>query len=94
MAKLVNQNYNIPEGLRDSLSYEENVLSDDQDDGAGGADVLFPPSTFTIIQQNLHYANDGSLVVDIIAEVEDIEGVVKFDVRIAKTDGGDEDIII
>lgn len=80
----MNPNFNIPQGL--ALSYDPNYqfAGNDEQDGGGGDDQIFPPQTFTIVSQEMRYADDGTLVVDIIAEVEDIDGIVKYDVRIAK----------
>jgi hypothetical protein len=43
------------------------------------------PESFTVVDQIVRFAPDGSQVVDVIIEVEDVEGITKYDVRKTKT---------
>lgn len=91
---IMNPNYSVPAGLDIPydddyvLNYSDQDESGDGDhDGGAGGDNLFPPTEINIISQDMHYADDGTLVVDLIGEVPDQDGVVKYDVRISKYEG-------
>lgn len=45
---------------------------------------VLPPTSFTVISQQVRIAPDGGLVVDVILEFPDVPGVDHIDVRIAK----------
>lgn len=47
-------------------------------------DELAVPSTFEIISQTLRTGPDGAQVVDVVVEVEDVPGAVKYEIRITK----------
>lgn len=51
---------------------------------SGESDKLPTPQTVTIISQTIRIAPDGSSLVDVVIEVEDIPGVTNYDVRITK----------
>lgn len=51
---------------------------------SGESDKLPTPQTMTIISQTIRIAPDGSSLVDVVIEVEDIPGVPNYDVRITK----------
>lgn len=97
--RYIDPNFPIPAGLVDAM-YEplddvsdEEQLGDelededefefidtlDEPDDAPGV-----PEQFTVISQTARFAPDGSRVVDIIVEVEDIIGITKYDVRKTK----------
>ena len=63
----------------ETLNDDESELDDDYDD-----EELGVPGTFTIVSQTVHNAPDGSQVVDVVVEVEDVDGAVKYEVRITK----------
>lgn len=101
----VNPNYNIPQGLLDDFQYDEvftdeiseedqDTFAQEQEDGTGGSDLLYPPQNFSVVQQDMHYATDGSLVVDIILEVDDMPNVTDYEIRVSKTGDAAGDTII
>lgn len=51
---------------------------------SGTTDMLPTPQTITIISQTIRIAPDGSSLVDVVIEVEDIPGVTNYDVRVTK----------
>lgn len=53
----------------------------DEDESGDGLDV---PGTFEIISQTVRTAPDGSQVIDIVIDVEEVENAVKYEVRITK----------
>jgi len=70
---------------------EGNVFQDDtqEDELAGTADAtddeaLDAPSFMEIVEQVIRTAPDGRQVVDVVLEIEDIEGSIKYDVRVTK----------
>lgn len=42
------------------------------------------PDTLTIVGQSLRRAPDGSIVVDVVVDVEDIAGINKYEFRVTK----------
>lgn len=69
-----------------SVNYDEVDYSDlITDPGTGTVPpLLFPPDSVTLVSQQVRVTDDGRFVVDVILEVEDIPGVINFDVRTAK----------
>lgn len=63
----------------DTLEDDESQLDDDETD-----DDLGVPGSYAIVSQTVRTAPDGSQVVDVVIDVEDIEGASKYDVRITK----------
>lgn len=47
-------------------------------------DELDVPGTFSIISQTVRTGPDGAQVVDVVIDVEEVEGAVKYEVRITK----------
>lgn len=47
-------------------------------------DELDVPGTFEIVSQTVRTGPDGSQVVDIVIDVEEVEGAVKYEVRVTK----------
>lgn len=47
-------------------------------------DELDVPGTFFIVSQLIRTAPDGSQVVDVVIDVEEVEGAIKYEVRITK----------
>lgn len=64
----------------ETLSDEESEL----DDGPADDEELQVPGSFEIVSQTVRTAPDGRQVVDIILEVEEVEGAVKYEVRVTK----------
>lgn len=64
-------------GYEDELPY---------DDGTGDEDDFFieAPTNFTIISQTLRRGPGGYQVVDLVIEVEDVEGAVNYEVQVTK----------
>lgn len=50
----------------------------------GDVDRLPTPQTLVIVSQTIRIAPDGSSLVDVVVEVEDIPGVTNYDVRVTK----------
>lgn len=63
----------------ETLSDEESELNEDYIE-----DELAVPGTFEIISQTVRTAPDGSQVIDVVIEVEEVDGAVKYEVRITK----------
>ena len=55
--------------------------SDAFDEIEGGLPV---PQAVVVVSQSQRYAADGSLVVDLVLDIDDIEGIVKYDIRESK----------
>lgn len=68
------------------IDFQTDTLDDDDseldEDEVG--DELGVPGTFEIVEQTVRTAPDGTQVVDIVIDVEEVEGAVKYEVRIAK----------
>ena len=47
-------------------------------------DELDVPGTFEILSQTVRTGPNGSQVVDIVIDVEEVEGAVKYEVRVTK----------
>lgn len=93
-------NFDIPIGLRnaksvapveeespfDDIDIQTETIDDDEssteDDGFD--DELEVPGTFEVISQTIRTAADGSQVVDVIIDVEEVEGADKYEIRITK----------
>lgn len=65
---------------------EENDEFDVIDDTMEATDAPEVPTGFTVVQQIVRFGPDGSQVVDLVLDVEDIEEIVKYDVRVTKYD--------
>lgn len=63
----------------DTLNDDDSQIDEDEID-----DELGVPGTFSIISQTVRTAPDGTQVVDIVIDVEEVEGAVKYEVRITK----------
>lgn len=66
------------------INVQEDTLSDDDseinEDESG--DVLDPPGTFEIISQTVRTAPDGTQVVDVVIDVEEVEGATDYQVHV------------
>lgn len=95
----LDHNIFIPEGVED-LFYTDRYIDDDTEESAdsgigetgfaedditdGMDDGLPAPQTFVIVNQIVRTAADGTQVVDVVAETDDIIGVRDVVVRITK----------
>lgn len=50
----------------------------------GESDALPVPQSINIVSQTIRIAPDGSSLVDVVIEIDDIPGVTNFDVRVTK----------
>lgn len=68
------------------IDIQEDTLSDDdsQLDEDESSDELDVPGTFVIVSQTVRTGADGSQVVDVVIDVEEVDGAVKYEVRITK----------
>lgn len=66
------------------IDIQEETLSDDdsQLDEDEVGDELDVPGSFTIISQTVRTAPDGNQVIDIVIDVEEVDGAVKYEIRI------------
>jgi hypothetical protein len=75
----------LPEPDADIDIQEDTLYDDDsQLDEDESSDELDVPGTFVIISQTVRTAPDGSQVVDVVIDVEEVEGAEKYEVRITK----------
>lgn len=63
----------------ETLSDEDSDINEESND-----DVLAVPSTFDIVSQTVRTGPDGSQVVDIVIDIEDVDGAINYEVRITK----------
>ena len=86
----------IPEGIppevwayneEDGVQYDEEVdIFESVDEGEDSEDDgLLTIDNLTIVSQTLRRLKDGSLVVDMVVQVDDIPGATKYEFRITKT---------
>lgn len=67
-----------------NIQFETLIDEDSELDEEEVGDELDVPGTFEIISQTVRTGPDGSQVVDIVIDVEEVEGAVKYEVRITK----------
>jgi hypothetical protein len=90
----LNPNFPIPPGAEEVFVYDEDfelsegdtedsIASDDDSDSDEDIEELSTPEEFTVIGQNARMGQDGSVVIDLIIDVEDIDGVVQYDTHVA-----------
>jgi hypothetical protein len=63
----------------DQAADEENDIQMDSHDSTE------TPNTISIISQKIRFANNGSMVVDVTINVEDVSGGTQYDCRVTKT---------
>ena len=75
----------IPEPDAD-IDFQTDTLIDEESelDEEFVGDELDVPGTFEIVSQTVRTGPDGSQVVDIVIDVEEVEGAVKYEVRVTK----------
>lgn len=57
----------------------------DEGEGEGSYDTPEVPENLRVVTQVLRRLPDGSNVVDLVVEVDDVPNIVKFDVRVTKS---------
>ena len=63
----------------ETVNDDESQLDEDDND-----EELQVPGTFEIVSQTVRTSPDGSQVIDVVIDVEDVDGAVKYEVRITK----------
>lgn len=63
---------------------EEYNEEDDSNEELEGEDFLDVPNEIVIISQAVRTAPDGSQVVDVVIDVEEVSGLVDYQVRVTK----------
>lgn len=69
---------NLEQGQSADFAFDDAFSSDEE----GFEDELEVPGSIEIISQTVRTAPDGRQVVDVIIDVEDVSGVLKYDIRI------------
>ena len=54
--------------------------------GSGSTDTttLYPPNSVAVVSQTVRVVSGGTQVVDVVLEVEDVQGAASFEVKVAK----------
>lgn len=94
---LVDPIYRIPPGAEEAFGYsrdfqfvdedsaEEVLITDfDEDSPESDASGLSTPTTFSIVSQTVRRAPGGAIRIDVVIEVEDIDGATNYEVQTAK----------
>jgi hypothetical protein len=92
--KTISRHFEIPEGLID-LQYEQDEYIDGWDDAAEeivddteiddqAGDQPDVPTNFTITQLPVRFGPDGSQIVDLLIEVEDVPEISNYEVHVTK----------
>lgn len=89
---------NVETASKDADDYldVDTVLEFDADDlltpsptgtdiGMGNTSGLQVPQTSTIVSQTMRILANGSAVVDVLIDVEDIQGITNYEIRLTKT---------
>lgn len=63
----------------DTFDDDDSLLDDDIND-----EELATPGTYVIVSQTVRTAQDGTQVVDVVIDVEEVDGAEKYEVRITK----------
>lgn len=71
-----------PEDILEDSQFEtsDEELEDLNEDFS--TDILDPPGSLEIVSQTVRTAPDGRQVVDIVIEVEDIDGALNYEIRV------------
>lgn len=89
---LVNAKFTVPlddgiQVINPGLSLEEQMELLDGDDFYDGdeisEEIMDAPGSFVILEQIVRVGSDGSQVVDVIVDVEEIEGAISYDIRMS-----------
>jgi hypothetical protein len=93
-------NLPIPAGLKNARDVARSELQDGSEftdevlEGADASeldeefveDLLLPPTAFSIVSETIRMGPGGAQVVDMVLDVEDVQGAVNYEVRITKVD--------
>ena len=60
------------------------TIEDPYGSGTSGTTVLYPPNYITVVSQTVRVVSGGTQVVDVLLEVEDVQGAASFEVKVAK----------
>jgi hypothetical protein len=73
------------DGVTDPVDQPENPDDTGGGEGDGTVDnTLLPPSYFSVVSRTYYTAPDGTKVVDIVIDVEDVDGAVDYEVRLSR----------
>jgi len=80
--------YRDTDGAGEDVEFTEDDFVDYEDDAAPGSgfveDELDPPSSMEVVSQTVRTGPDGNQVVDVVIDVEDIDGAINYEFRITK----------
>jgi len=85
--------FEVPPNVLDLVPDEELVIDNDEednddtdplDDSLESEELPAVPTNFTIVSATSRFGPDGSQIVDLIIEVEDVEDVIQYDVHVTK----------
>ena len=76
----------LPDNGDSDINVQDETYDDDDSDINQDevGDLLDPPSSFTVISQTVRTGNDGTQVVDVVIDVEDIAEAIDYEYRITK----------
>lgn len=72
------------DGTVEVITQEDPVDDSEVEDVSGQSVLIRPPDTFKIVSVTTRFAADGTSVVDIVAEIEDVPGAQGYETRITK----------
>jgi hypothetical protein len=75
----------VDEDQLDEQDLEADTESDDnsqEDIGRNGDDILDAPDSYEVISQTVRTGSDGRQLVDVVIEVEDVDGAINYEVRV------------
>lgn len=67
-----------------TVIYDDTTPPDDTGGDDGASDTLSAPVNVTVVEQQVRALSGGSYAVDIIIDVEDVEGADEYEVRLTK----------
>ena len=91
---LVDPMFIVPPGSEDEFAYSRSIADDDLlldeefldgfDPGVSDIIELEVPEDFEVVEQKLRRVDSGQQVVDIVIEIQEIEGAINYEVQITK----------
>lgn len=72
------------EEVADFAASDESEIDFSEFDDAIDTDVPFTPQITSIVSQTVHKTAAGNEVVDVVIEVDDIDGVTSYEFRVTK----------
>lgn len=79
-----NEDFSLNEVESDEFGDVDSDVTIIDDGDASSDDAPMTIDNLTVISQVLRRANDGSQVVDLVVEVDDIPGITKYEFRVTK----------